>query len=80
MYTLIYMYIEGSTHIKRKYVHKTTSDHRPIDKKDETTFREYILKKKKQRITGDQEKNLIFRFKVTADDYDVNQSYNYYYY
>ncbi len=40
--------MEGNTH-KEKYIHKTTSDNRPIDKKKkkiETTFREYILKKK----------------------------------
>ncbi len=48
MYTLIYICIQKEAHIKRKYIHKTTSDNRPIDRKDETTFREYILKKKEK--------------------------------
>ncbi len=46
MYTLIYICISKEAHIKKKYIHKTTSDNRPIDRKNETTFREYILKKK----------------------------------
>jgi len=42
------MYMEGSAHKERIHTHKTTSDNWPIDKKDETTFREYILKKNRE--------------------------------
>jgi hypothetical protein len=46
MYTLIYR--EREAHIKRKYIHKTTSDNRPIDKKGKKEI-ETIYTQKKNR-------------------------------